>query len=468
MANWFTRLFFDDTPATQTQPAAVVSPETQSQPVTEKRTYYPNQPFPFLPVSPAGVAVTDESTLSLPPAFAAIRYISEGLAMLDRKVYKGNGSLAPKHDLALFFNGKPHPYYTWFDFTAALITNACLGNGYARIYRDEFTMRPYALEHIPNTMCYPEYDYTGNLVYAINGYLNGRVICERVPYTDMIHIKGVTLNAMEGLQMTLVHRPTIGAGLASREYSEAIFGKRATPSIAVKYDQALDADDRKVLTDNIISEYGGAVNAGKPFILDDGMEIQYLQWTPNDVALIDFNDLTVRDCCRIFKVPADMMALDQKGTYGAKKSHSQDYLVHCLGPWREKVEEAFNSQLFYTSEFTSKSYYFGYDGSLYLEMDKETEAKVRKTEAERLALMVASTLITPNEARKELGLAPVPDGDKLFGNINLLPLDQLVEVALAKYLSSEGEKARGNSEANAQSQQQQNSSDNEAPAQPGQ
>lgn len=462
MANWFTRLFWEDTPATQI--SAAVAPETQTQPATEKRTYYLNQPFPFLPKSPAGVAVNDETVLSLPPAFAAIRYISEGLAMLDRKVYKRNGDLAENHDLQLFFNGKPHPYYTWFDFTAALITNACLGNGYALIHRDEFTMRPFALEHIPSSMCYPEYDFYGNLFYRIGGILNGRVISKDVPYTDIIHIKGVTVNAMEGLQMTLVHRPTFGAGLASREYSEAIFGNRATPSIAVKHNQPLDAEERKVLSDNLVAEYGGAVNAGRPLILDDGMEVTYLQWTPNDVALIDFNDLTVRDCCRLWKVPADMMALDQKGTYGAKKSHSQDFLIHCLGPWREKTEEAFNSQLFYFNEFATRKYYFGYDVSMYLEMDKETEANVRKTDAERLAVLVASSMMTPNEGRKELGLPPMPDGDQLFGDINLLPLNQLVEVALAKYLSSEGEKGRN--EATAKSQQQ-NSSDNDEPAQPG-
>ncbi|MCA0235464.1 MAG: phage portal protein [Bacteroidetes bacterium] len=465
MANWFTRLFWDD--ATVTQAAvisAAVAPETPAQSITEKRTYYLNQPFPFFPTSPAGVAVNDETVMGLPPAFAAIRYIAEGVAMLDRKVRKRNGELAENHDLQLFFNGKPHPYYTWFDFTAALITNACMGNGYALIYRDEFTMRPYALEHIPSNMCYPEYGVNGELLYAINGYLNGRVISRRVPYTDIIHIKGVTLNAMEGLPMTLVHRPTFAAGLASREYSEAIFGNRATPSIAVKHKQPLDADERTALKENIIQEYGGSVNAGKPFILDEDMEIEYLQWTPNDVALIDFNDLTVRDCCRIWKVPADMMALDQKGTYGAKKSHSQDFLMHCLGPWREKFEEAINSQLFYTNEFATRKYYFEYDVSMYLEMDKETEANVRKTDAERLAVLVASSMMTPNEARKELGLEPKPDGDQLFGNINLLPLDQLVEVALAKYLSSEGEKGRNAANAHPQ---QQNSSDNVEPAQPG-
>lgn len=449
MASFLTRLksvfIEDDFTPVESLPNAVVESHR-----SERRDYSLNQPFPFIPLSPTNIAVNRDSVLGLPPAFSAIRYISEGIAMLDRRVMKKNGEVAENHDLTPFFNGKPHPHYTWFDFTAALIYNACIGNGYALISRDEATMRPVSLELIPPDRCRPMQADDGTVYYYIDDVL--------YPYTDVIHIKGMSVNGLQGKDITILHRSIFASAQAGNEYTENVFGNRATPSIAVKHSQALDADERKNLEDNIIARHGGTINAGRPFILDDGMEIQYLQWSPNDIALMDFKDLSVRDCCRIFKVPADMMALDDKGTYGATKVRSKDFLIHCLGPWIEKVQEEFNAKLFYEEEFFLEKYRFEYNTLMYLRLDDETEALVQKTNIERLAIAVRSTLMSPNEARKELKLPPMPDGDKLFGDINLLPLDQLVEVALAKYLSSEGEKGRN------EQQQQQNSTDNEQPA----
>ena len=427
----FRSLFLVDDPA----PAVV---ETASMPVktkAEKRAYSLNQPFPWLSPNPLYRSTSGDTVLSLPAAWSCIRYISEGIAMLDRKVLKKNGEVADGHDLTIFFNGKPDPHYTWFDFTAALIYNACLGNGFALIYRDDMTMRPTRLEHIPPNRCQPIQAEDGTVFYNIDGVL--------YPYTDVIHIKGMSVNALQGKDVSLVHESTFASSLSSQEYIENLFYNRALPSIAIKYDEPLDADERKTLEDNIVASHGGSVNAGRPLILDDGMEVQYLQWSPNDVALIDFRNLSVRDCARIFKVPADMLALDGKGTYSATKVRSQDFLTHCLGPWIEKIQEEFNCKLFYESECRTQRYYFEYDVSMYLRLDKQSEAEVKKVDADRLKVLIGASILTPNEARAELGLDPHPDGDVLLGDINLLPLGRIEEVALAKYLSSEGEKARG-------------------------
>lgn len=448
MSNWFTRLFVIPESSAPISSVAVEPVATEIRSIdtaqggTEKRSFTlqsteAQRLFAFGAPNLAGVTVNNETTLSLPPAFRAISLIANGIAMLDRKVKKKKDKgvyPADEHPISILMAGRPHQLYTWFDLIAAWVVNGLLGNGYLRIHWDYEIMRPWAIEHIPSAMCWPEFDTYGNLWYRISGELNGRQVSDLVPSTDIMHLKGLTTNGINGKQIALVHQSTIGAGLASKQYSASVFGKSAHPSIALKYDQPLDANERRNAKTNFKAEHAGSDKAGEPIILDDGMSVQYLQWSPVDVALIDFSTLSAEDCCRIWGVPRDFMALDGTGTYGGKKQTSQDLLTHCYGPYIEKIQEEVNTKLFRKSE--QGKTYFEFDGSMYLAMDKETEAKT-------LERLVKSSLLTPNEGRARLGLNPLPGGDDLLGDINMLPLKNIYEVALAKYLSSEGEKARG-------------------------
>lgn len=407
---------------------------------TEKRSSWSggwNVPFPFLS-SPGNLPKGDEAALALPAAAAAIQLISRGIAMLDRKVFQRDASglfETYDHPVSLLMSGRPHSHYTWFDFLQALLTNACFGSGYAVIHRDAVTTRPVRLELIPYSMCQPEFDQDGELWYRVSGDIAGRFWLRMIPHTDMIHIKGVTLNGVDGRPLTLTHRATFDTGLLAKQYTEGVFNNQARPSIAIRYQQSLTAPERETLESNIMNRHGGVQNAGRPLVLDDGMEVQYLQWSPTDLAIFDFSEMNTRDCCRIFQVPPDMMAVDSSGTYAATKQRSVDFLVHCLGPWREKIEEEFNTKLFYQSEVRRRRNHFRFDAGLYLEMDKKDEATV-------LTALVAGSIMTPNEARSRLGLNGAVGGDELLTNINNLPLKDVKEIALAKYLSSEGEKLR--------------------------
>ena len=81
-------------------------------------------------------------------------------------------------------------------------------------------------------------------------------------------------------------------------------------------------------------------------------------------------------------------------------------------------------------------------------------------------IAIRSSQMTPNEARQAQGRDAMPGGDTLYGDINTLPLEQLVEVAFAKYLSSVGEGAKSDSEKTKPVYKSQKSTDNEQQTQP--
>ena len=384
-----------------------------------------------------GIVVTDDTILSSTPFFGAMRYISEGIAMLSRKVKTKNDERYyddDEHPVAYLFKRRPNHTMTWADLFQAWVCNAMLGNGYVRIYWDPITAYPIALEHIPSRYVLPEFDQFGVLWYRISGELNGRQVTTVIPHTDMLHLKGLSLDGLLGRKTSITHKPVHGASLSADYYTQSVFEKGAFPSIAVKTQDSLDATEIATMEQNIMNRIGSTRNAGRPLVLDDGQDVQYLQWSPLDVALEQVKHLSVEQVCQITKVPRDLLGLDNRGTLGGTIQRSKDFYVHCLQPWVTKIEEEICTKLFMDVDIILGRHKFELDNSLYLSLSQ-------KEQVEMFEVAIRSSQMTPNEAREALGRDSKPNGDSLYGDINHLPLEQLLQVAVAKYLSADGEKS---------------------------
>jgi HK97 family phage portal protein len=413
---------------------------------------------------PSGIVVNDDTILSSTPFFCAMRYVSEGIAMLDRKVRRLEGERFyddQTHPISFLMRRRPNPWMTWFDLLCAWICNAMLGNGYLLIIWDSITARPSSIEHIPSRFVWPEFDANGFLWYRISGEINGRQVTTMVPHTDILHLKGLSLDGLSGRKTSIVHKSAHGISLASDIYSESVFDKGAFPSIAVKTTDTLDSTEIANVEQNLMDRMGGAKKAGRPLVLDNGQDVQYLQWSPIDVALEQVKHMSAEQVSQMTKVPRDLLALDTHGTYGAAVQRSKDFFVHCLQPWVEKIQEELNTKLFSEPEITLGTVCFEFDSSLYLSVSP-------KEQTEMFEVAIRSSQMTPNEARQAQGRDAMPGGDTLYGDINTLPLEQLVEVAFAKYLSSVGEGAKSQSDQNTakSNQKSQKATDNEQQTQP--
>ena len=102
--------------------------------------------------------MTDYKILGLPPMFSAIRFISEAISMLDRRVVSRAGVAERRCWLIIrfLFLIRFRIRFTWFDLLQAWVADACLGNGYILIERDR-AQRPEQLILVPSGMCTPVY-----------------------------------------------------------------------------------------------------------------------------------------------------------------------------------------------------------------------------------------------------------------------------------------------------------------------
>lgn len=382
-----------------------------------------------LPTLAPGISVTNDTVLSIPPAFAAVRYISEGIASLNRGVYRrdNDGDVFPDHGspVAQLFDGRPHPYYTTFDFLQALVSNACLGNGYARIHRDAVTMRPTALEIIPQEFVTIEYDRLGQLYYHVCGTIDQKVINVYLPETEMIHIKGVTFTGISGKRMSLVHSGVFGTSLSAQKYSKTWFEKGASVGGLITFPLPLAPDQRRMVQDKIESAHAGAANAGSVMVLDAGADFKAITAGPQDAQVIDFANLSTVQVSQIFKIPLHLLSQLDRSTFSNMEQQNQDFVVHCLQPWGKKISEEITTKLFTTSEVKNRRRFFAFDLEPLQMGDMASQAAF-------FSSAIQNGWMTPNEVRAKKNLNKIKGGDDLFIQQNMARMEDLEEITKNK------------------------------------
>lgn len=385
-------------------------------------------------------SVTNETVLRIPPAWSAIRYISEGIASLDRGVFRrdSDGDVFPDHGspVSYLFDGRPHPCYTTFDFFQTIIANACLGNGYARIHFDGQTARPVALELIPQEMVQQYYGPSGQLFYQVTGILNNQSVNVMLSETEMLHIKGVTLTGLLGKRVSLVHSWSFSTSIGAQQYSNTYFEKGASVGGLITFPNALSKEQRDVLKSKLEGSHAGSKNAGSIMVLDAGADFKAMQAGPKDAAVIDFRNLTTVEVSQIFKVPLHLLSQLDRATFSNIEQQNQDFVVHCLLPWARKVEEEITTKLFTTSEIRNRRRFFAFDLSAMQMGDMEAQSKF-------FASAIQNGWMTPNEVRAKKNLNKIEGGDTLFIQQNMAPMDALDEILKGKY-GKEQTPAQGN------------------------
>ena len=102
----------------------------------------------------------------------------------------------------------------------------------------------------------------------------------------------------------------------------------------------------------------------------------------------------------ITKVPMDMLFSQNTGYLWCCFAKESKLLVHCIGPWMERISEIFNQSVVFKEERRQKSAFFYWDTSVFLK-----RIQVRRRILLHSCLVV--DLSRKNEARREWGLNPV-------------------------------------------------------------
>lgn len=357
------------------------------------------------------------SAVGLSATWACVNLIAGSAAGLSPAVMRpeANGVRVEARDHPLYPIISMDPNYDQsdFDFWEFMFASVELqGNAYAEIVRNGagniialLPVRPDRMTVRRGRRGEIEYEWVddGNRKTRLQG--------------DMFHVRGFGGGPLSGLSTLSVCRLAFGGALATERSASSMFANGVRPSGLLNLGGRTMTPEQRVEARKLLSEqFAGAMNAGRPMILDDGMQWQQLSINPEDAQMLESRKYSGEEICRIFGVPPAMVGYgDKASNWGTgKEADVLGFLKFTLRKRLKRVEKAATKQLLTRGERQSG-----------LAIKFNLEDLLRGDSQGRAAfyqIMVKLGLYTRNEARRLENLPPIPGGDEAFVQMQDVPL----------------------------------------------
>lgn len=367
-----------------------------------------------LGTSKSGQAVTVANALKVATVLACVRVISEGVAQVPFKLLRRDGRNkmeAYDHPLWDILHRKPNDVTTSFGLRETLVIHAALtGNGYAFISRgtggrvlELINIEPGAVRvELPDKMGFrPRYFITGRTG-----------VSQEFPAETILHIQGPSWNGIVGLDSIRQAREAIGLAIATEEAHARLHSNGARPGGLLSVEGALQDEQYKKLRKWIEDNYQGGENAYRTMIMDRSAKFVPMAMSGVDTQHLETRRFQIEEICRVFRVmPIMVCSNDKSSTYAGAEQNFLAHVVHTLGPWFERIEQAIDCQLLTDAERRS-----GY----YTKLEERGLLRgALKDTAEYLYKLAGIGLITQNEGREMLDMNPIDGLDEPLTPINL-------------------------------------------------
>lgn len=275
------------------------------------------------PRSYSGLPVNEDSVLGLSVGWACVNLHAGLVASTPFKMYVPNGrggfkeinDHALAHVLAVSPNADQDPFMFWEGGQARLELR---GSMHAEIETSRAGI--VALTPINNASCTRQSD--GSLLYTWSE--NGRQ--RREGADKVFHVRGFGGSPLGGLSTLAYGAQIFGLNSAINIAAQSTFRNGARPGGAVSFDKFLTAPQREQLETSFNEKYVGALNAGRPFLLEGGATWHDISFTPEDAQMLQSRGFGVEEGCRMFGVPPFMIGHNEKAS-GYPSSLEQQILM---------------------------------------------------------------------------------------------------------------------------------------------
>lgn len=367
--------------------------------------------------SNSGESVTITSALGLSATWACVNLLAGTIASLPLMIYRtdSNGvrTVAKDHPLYWVLHDSPNYDQTAVDFWEFMA--ACIelhGNAYAEIQKrangDVYSLTPIA----PDAMTARRTD-SGDIEYRWTDETGAANVAKQ---ERILHIRGFGGGPLGGASTLSVCRNTFGAAQATDRAASTMFANGALPSGVLSTDKTLTAAQRKEAEDLLTQKFVGALNAGRPMLLDNGVTWHQLTISPEDAQMLESRKFSGEEICRLFGVPPAMVGYgDKSSNWGTGKE--QDVLGFQKFNLRrrlKRIEQALMKQLLSARDrLDGITIEFNLEGLL--RGDSEARAAFYKSG-------LNDGWLTINEVRAIENLAPVDGGDTARVQMQNVPL----------------------------------------------
>lgn len=353
-----------------------------------------------------------DKALTLTSVWNAIRLLSESVSSLPITVYRkeNNGDKVEDVNNRIYnlIKFKPNNFQnkiTFFEYVMySVLTD---GNAYVQIVRDN-SANPVQL--IPLNPDYVNIFIKENeLFYQMDG---GSVLDS----ADVLHIKLITDDGIEGLSPIDQCAKAINWNLSIEEFGSTFFKNGAKPSSVLSTDRALSETAIERLKNSFNSSYAKLKSSNSTIILEEGLTFKPISISPEQAQFLASRQFGIEEIARIFNIPPHMLKDLSKSSFNNIEMQSQEYVTYTLMPYLTRIEQEMNLKLFRTNELGKTFVEFNVNGLL--RGDVKTRNEAYKT-------AIQNGYMSINEVRQKENLNSIEGGDQHFIQMNMTTIENV-------------------------------------------
>ena len=333
--------------------------------------------------------VSAANALRFTPVYRAVTLIANDVARVELEISApGAASLL----------ANPSRYMSAHEFRRAMTMQLLLwGNAFAAINR---TRGGELIELILLDADSVSLDTTGTVPFY-RTRLYGDLQMDQV-----LHLRAPNTTGLWGESPINLCRTSLSLLAAQEDMALKAYTNAGNPKLALVHPGPLSLEARQRIMADYEAKHSGSSNSGKPLVLAEGMRVERISSTIDDVGLEAARRYSVGDVSRIYGVPSSYLAENAGPSYGTLEWLSRMYVDACLQQWLNVWKAEILAKLAGPGE----------------NVTWDTDELVRPGMAETMAALrtaVEAGFMTRNEAREELDLAPLPGLDAPIVALNM-------------------------------------------------
>ncbi len=172
----------------------------------------------------------------------------------------------------------------------------------------------------------------------------------QLPIERVIHIRNMhPLDDHYGLGCLGAASGPVSVHNAASKWNKALLDNAARPSGALTYDTgdngALTPEQFDRLRTELDASFAGAMNAGRPMLLEGGLKWQALSMSPADMDFVALKAGAARDIALAFGVPPMLLGLPGDATYANYREANKALWRQSILPLATKIMDAITQGL---------------------------------------------------------------------------------------------------------------------------
>lgn len=341
-------------------------------------------------------------------AYRAVRMVAEAVGSVPFMLSEAGERLDTHPLLDVLRN--PNERQSGSELLEALTCNLLLaGNAYVEgvtlngDLRELHALRPDRVRVVPGADGWPEayvYSVAGGSV-RFDQSVNGDGTMPPVLHLSFYH----PLDDHYGFAPIEAAQTALDIHNVSSAWNKALLDNAARPSGALVYQGGegnLTEEQFDRLKAELEESFQGARNAGRPLLLEGGLDWKAMSLSPHDMDFQEARNAAAREIALAFGVPPQLLGIPGDNTYSNYQEANRAFWRQTVLPLLRRTAQSIESWARHL-----------YGTGLELNPDESMITALSAERDQMLQRLVSADFLTINEKRKALGYAPLPDGDAL-------------------------------------------------------